>query len=376
MRLHRVVPILLVAVLPLLSPGPAQAASGWRVVTTQNPSDQANYLTAVAGVASNDVWTVGAWYRPSATPGTLAEHWDGSAWTVVSTPNATEGYNELYGLAPISTTDVWAVGYHNIANYGSEKSMALHWDGAAWTIVPTANIGPNANELKAVAGVARNDVWAVGFGASTSNEVGVPLAQHWNGRRWVLVHTPSLGAGFGGLNAVDAVSSNDVWAVGGHGGDTLVEHWDGAAWSVVASPNGARDESELYGVSALAADDVWAVGESSSRTGGDTLIEHWDGAAWSVVASPNGPKPFTAFSAVAAGSASDVWAVGAGSDLLGVTFRTFTAHWNGTSWTSVASPNPSPEYDFLQGVGMVPSAGAWAVGAADVDTLALRFPAG
>jgi len=325
---HRVAaPALLVAVLALVvASGPAQAASGWRVIPTQNPSDQANYLSAVAGVSASDVWAVGAWYRPIATPGTLAEHWDGASWSVVSTPNATDGYNELYGVAPISAADVWAVGYHNIANYGSEKTLALHWDGAAWTIVPTANIGPNASELKAVAGVAGNDVWAVGFGASTSNQVGVPLAQHWNGRRWALVRTPPLGAGFGGLNAVDAVSSRDVWAVGSHGGDTLIEHWDGTAWSVVSSPDGAT--------------------------------------------------PFTSLTSVAAGSGSDVWAVGATSDLLGVTFRTFTVHWNGTAWAVVASPNPSPEYDFLQGVGTVPGAGTWAVGAADVDTLALRFQTG
>jgi hypothetical protein len=378
MRLRRAAPVLLLAALPMLAPGAAEAAARWRVVPSPSPSDQANYLSAAAAVTAGDVWAVGAWYRShtTSTPGTLTEHWDGTAWTVVPSPNATDGYNELYGVAAVSSTDVWAVGYHNIANYGSEKTMALHWNGTNWALVPTANIGPNANELKAVAALARGDVWAVGFGASTNNQVGVALAQHWNGQRWSLTPTPSLGAGFAGLNGVDSAGPGDVWAVGSHGDDTLIEHWNGSAWSVVASPNGARPENELYAVSVVAPDDVWAVGESSGGSGSDTLIEHWDGSSWTVVPGPNGSKPFTSLTGVTAVGPSNVWAVGSTYEPLHAVFRTFTAHWDGATWTAVPSPNPSPEYDFLQGVTAVPGAGPWAVGAADVATLAMQIRAG
>jgi hypothetical protein len=348
------------------------AVGRWRQVPSPNPSDQANYLSALAPVAPNDVWAVGAWYRPSSTPGTLTEHWDGSNWSVVSSPNATGGYNELYGAAAVSSTDVWAVGYHNISAYGSEKTMALHWDGARWSIVQTRNMGPDANEFRAVAPVAANDVWAVGFGASTSGEVGRPLIEHWDGGRWSLVRAPNVGSGFGILNGVVALALDDVWAVGSHGDSTLIEHWNGRTWTVVPSPDGTRAESELYAVSASAPDDVWAVGDSYDNQGSDTLVEHWDGIEWSVVPSLDGPKPNTSlFGALAFGS-GDVWAVGSMYDPVPVDYRTFTEHWDGAAWTVVPSPNPGPLYDLLVGVAGFPGGAVWAVGEAYTRTLVVR----
>ena len=120
----------------------------------------------------------------------------------------------------------------------------------------------------------------------------------------------------------------------------------------------------------------WAVGESSSGNGSDTLIEHWDGSSWTVVPGPNGAKPFTSLTGVTAAGPSDVWAVGSTYDPVRVVFRTFTAHWDGAAWTAVSSPNPSREYDFLQGVTAVPGGEAWAVGAADIATLAMRIQTG
>jgi hypothetical protein len=72
--------------------------------------------------------------------------------------------------------------------------------------------------------------------------------------------------------------------VGGYrspsGSAVLIEHWDGSQWSLVAPP--AVGNSTLYGVDALASDDVWAVGGAH----GDSLVEHWDGTGWSVAPSP------------------------------------------------------------------------------------------
>ena len=57
----------------------------------------------------------------------LAEHWDGSAWTRIPTaPDADLG--ELYGVAAVASDDVWAVGYtpYSIA---SRRPLIQHWDG-------------------------------------------------------------------------------------------------------------------------------------------------------------------------------------------------------------------------------------------------------
>jgi hypothetical protein len=357
------------------SAGPAsaqRAGAGWTLVPSPSPSDQGSYLSDVVPISSTDVWAVGAAYRPTSTPGTLTEHWNGSVWTVVPSPNFNKGYNELYGVDAVSSTDAWAVGYHNIALYGSEKTMAMHWNGARWTIVPTRNLGQDANELLDVAALAPNDVWAVGFGASPSGDVAKPLIEHWNGTKWSLVRSPDVGSGFGVLNGIVAIAPDDIWAVGGRGDSTLVEHWDGATWTVVPSPNGTRTDSQLYAVTATGPDDVWATGESEDGQGSDTLVEHWDGSSWTVVPSVDGSKPFTTlYDAVALGP-DNVWAVGSSYDPIAVSYVTISEHWDGSSWTVVSTPNPGPIYDQLFGVAGTPGGDVWAVGQAYVETLTIR----
>jgi hypothetical protein len=361
----------LLPALALLWFGAASAlAAGptWTLAVSDNPSDQANYLTAASMLSGTDAWAVGAWYRPASTPGTLTEHWDGATWTAVPSPNATTGYNELYGVAAIATDDAWAVGYHNIANYGSEKSMALHWDGASWSIVRSANIGPNANILRGVAAVSSNDVWAVGLGNSTSNQSGRPLVEHWDGSAWSLAMTPKTGQAFAELEAVSVIAPNDVWAVGIAGGKTLTEHWNGSAWRIIPSPNGPGGRGGLTSVSATAPTDVWAVGASN----GKTLTEHWDGSAWKVVASPNGSLPTSSLAGVVALSSSDAWAIGQTENQLLVSIKTLTLHWDGSAWSVVASPNPGPEYNAVYGIDGLAGGDVWAVGNQDEQTLAMR----
>ena len=87
--------------------------SAWSVVSSPNAGTSHNYLNGVAAVSANDVWAVGYYVNGSNVDQTLVEHWNGSAWSVVSSPNAGTGDNDLYGVAAVSATDVWAVGYYN-----------------------------------------------------------------------------------------------------------------------------------------------------------------------------------------------------------------------------------------------------------------------
>jgi hypothetical protein len=218
-----------------------------------------------------------------------------------------------------------------------------------------------------VSAAAAGDVWAVGEGDSSDISTGVTLAMRWTGTRWRTASTPNDGSGANALYAVTAVSDTDVWAVGesdAHG--ALILHYDGAAWSIV--PNAAPPgDSALYSVAAASVGDVWAVGYA----GDHTLAEHWDGTRWAAVASPNGAEPASLLAGVAtAGPGSEVWSVGYTYDALTVAYRTLTERWNGSAWKLVASPNPDPDYDALQGVA-AGAGGIWAVGATGRRTLAL-----
>jgi hypothetical protein len=306
------------------------------------------------------------------TPGTLTEYWNGTTWRFVPSPNATDGYNELFGVDALSARNAWAVGYANIALYGSERTLILHWNGSSWRIVPSPNLGSNANILHDVDVVSPADAWAVGLGNSTSLNSGDPLIERWNGRRWSMVPSPDTGAGFAQLSGVAAVSPTDVWAVGARQGHTLVEHWDGTAWHIVPSPDGPGASSRLLAVAAVSSDDVWAVGSTNGPSASDVLVEHWNGTSWTVVAAPDGALPESVLTDVVALSATDVVAVGFTVDPLQANFRTLTEHFDGTSWRLIPSPNPSPEYNTTAGVSGLPGGAIWAVGSADEETLVLR----
>jgi len=79
------------------------------VVSSPNPGSLSNSLNAVAAISANDVWAVGD--SSSFTDAqTLIEHWNGSSWSVVSSPIS--HISTLLSATPISTNNVWAVGYY------------------------------------------------------------------------------------------------------------------------------------------------------------------------------------------------------------------------------------------------------------------------
>src|SRR4051812_36693404 len=64
------------------------------------------------------------------------------AWEVVSSPSVDGRNSGFGGLAVVSATDIWAVGTDSIG-VDDRNTLIEHWDGVAWTIVPSPN-GPNA----------------------------------------------------------------------------------------------------------------------------------------------------------------------------------------------------------------------------------------
>jgi hypothetical protein len=335
--------------------------AAWSVVSSPHPGIGNNYLYGVAAVSANDVWAVGYYGdRGGGNRGwTLVEHWDGSAWSVVSSPSPGTFGSYLYGVAAVSANDVWAVGYYD----GS--TLTEHWNGAAWSVASSPSPGTNGNDLRGVATIATNDVWAVGYYYSSTWQT---LVEHWNGTIWSVVSSPSPDTYGDYLNGVAAVAANDVWAVGYNaastgGHHTLTEHWNGSAWSVVSSPNPSTHDNYLNGVAAVSANDVWAVGYYGGSSGGpfQTLVEHWNGSAWSVVLSPSPSTTTNYLNGVAAVSASDVWAMGFSAASIGGN-QTLMEHWNGSAWSVVSSPNPGTSQNYLQGVAGASPNNVWAVG--------------
>jgi hypothetical protein len=340
----------------------------WNVVPSPNGSSSSG-LGGVAAVSATDVWAVGGNGSQMSGGQTLIEHWNGTSWSVVKSPNPGSIYNILGGVTAVSATNVWAVGYY-VNTTGLTQTLIEHWNGTHWSVVKSPSPAPGNNELFSVAAASAKNVWAVGF--STTNTTDHTLIEHWNGTRWGVVKSPNPGSSSDHLAGVAAVSARNVWAVGDSNtfGKTLVEHWNGTNWSVVKSPNPGSGGA-FTGVAALSASNVWAAGYKNNNGTIQTLVEHWNGTNWSVVKSPNIGK-YTNLWAITAVSATDVWAVGSygTSTIFDVTL---TERWNGTQWSIVKSPSPGSSSTQLVGVSAVSATDVWAVGHADNNTLTENF---
>ncbi|HKP51217.1 MAG TPA: S-layer homology domain-containing protein [Chloroflexia bacterium] len=196
--------------------------SQWTMVNSPNIGSLTNRLNGVAALSSGDVWAVGEYVVGSDGVVPMALHWNGASWSSMSMPQPGGYANNLFGVTAISANDVWAVGY-SYNDQGSTQTLIEHWNGAAWSIVTSPN--PGTSRLRGVSALTASDVWAVG---DFTNQ---PLALHWDGAQWGVVPSPSVGPSY--LTAVDMVSANDVWAVGNYyiGGSisqTLVERYGGS----------------------------------------------------------------------------------------------------------------------------------------------------
>lgn len=349
----------------------AKSSCSWQVVPAPTKGEGV-YLDTVASLTANDIWDAGL-YRTTGSSGlnkALIENWNGSQWSVIPSPNVGANGSNLNSIAAVSSNNAWAVGRYSDKNL-TQHALIERWNGTTWSLVSSPEPSQYGGGLEGITAVSANDIWAVGS-YYNNGSISYTLAEHWNGTKWSIVSTPDPQNNGNFLLAADAVSSNDVWAVGGSitstgATVTLVEHWDGTQWSVVNSPSPEAGYNILTGVSALSASNIWAVGSAYNhhRTSTKTLIEHWDGGQWSIVKSPNVLHAENTLVQVTALTATNVWAVGyilptpPGSGYQ----QTLIEHWDGTNWRIVNSPNPGSTNNVLNGVTHVPgSQQVWAVG--------------
>jgi hypothetical protein len=176
-----------------------------------------------------------------------------------------------FGVKAISPDDAWAVGNDGSGDPGT--TVAEHWDGQSWTIVPTPFLedGKSAqNTLTGVTATGPDDVWTSGYESNVNDtNFAEPYLLHWNGNRWTLVKVPNKGTEGSLLNDVTALSPTDIWAVGQSGQNngsilSLTEQFNGKTWTVVPSPDpgsvGNLKNNSLAGVSSPSAGTVFTGG--------------------------------------------------------------------------------------------------------------------
>jgi hypothetical protein len=241
-------------------------------------------LTGVSATSASNAWAVGSY--GAGPPRTLTLHWNGSSWKTVPCPNPRpfpKDSDFLSAVAAVSATDAWAVGAIASATSGPVTGLLLHWNGSAWTQVPTTSVTGAVSILAGVTATSASNAWVAGCACEGGPDGAI--TGRWNGKTWTKVST-GVNPVYSSLTAISAISASSAWAVGGYckancngtpDFTPLILRWNGTAWKTTANPAGSN--SSLVGVATASATSAWAVGSSAT---GDSLILHWNGSSWKV----------------------------------------------------------------------------------------------
>jgi sugar lactone lactonase YvrE len=304
----------------------------WSAQSMPSPEGaESTQLQAVSCSSSTSCTAVGE-YRTSVSKSlTLAERWNGTAWTIQSTPNpegATE--NPLLGVSCPSSTECIAVGAARKG--GTYSPLVERWNGTTWSIQTIAEEG---TILRSVSCTSSTSCTAAGESGADG------LAEHWNGTSWSAQSVPSpAGAVFVELEGVSCVSSTWCTAVGRYQAEksgnpaTLAEHWNGTSWAVQSMPT-ETGGSNLLGVSCFSSSVCSAVGYATKM-----LADYWNGTEWSIQSTPTPNEG--KLEAVSCSSA--ITCVSVGNDGL-----TQAERWTGTEWVIQSTPTVK-EYTYMDGV--------------------------
>jgi len=356
----------------LLGASPALAASSWTVVSVP-PTGQNASLAGVTSTSDSDAWAVGSQNGRAGTgvgAKPLIDHWNGTAWSQVATPPAPQSTASLAAVSASGPADAWAVG-RDQTNRSNFQPLAMHWNGTAWAVSPSAATALAGQIGDGVADISPTDAYAIGGGLGSAH---TGLVAQWNGTSWTRLTVPqpsndNLASNF---DAISADGPNDVWIVGTYEllvtpnemqNETYTLHWNGTAWSVVLmpleDPSNPNNEFLFNSIKANSPTDVWAVGESFNAAvpgSGTTLIEHWNGTAWSIVPSPSPGSAANLTGVTTSNAANNVWAVGYDTIPGTTQLQTLTLNWNGTAWATVASPNAGTGSSLLLSAATTPGA--------------------
>jgi len=313
-----------------------------QITPNPNPSLESSLGGGVSCASTSACMAVGSYYETGlfqAKP--LAERWNGTEWSIQSTPSPS-GAKEawLAGVSCASTTACTAVGRYENSS-GAEVPLAERWNGTEWSIQSTPSpSGATHSILSGVSCPSTTACKAVGRYHNSSGKE-VTLAERWNGTEWSIQSTPNPSGAYGSSLASVSCVTTVCTAVGQGGSGTLAERWNGTEWSLQSTPNpSGSSSSPLESVSCASSSACMAVGYADPSSGGAvTLAERWNGTEWSLQSTPNS-SGVNFLSGVSCSSPNQCVAVGeaegepAGGDEGGA----LAERWNGAEWSLQGVP--------------------------------------
>jgi hypothetical protein len=318
---------------------------------------------------------------------TLVERWNGKTWSIVAGPNPSGArYATLFGISCASATSCFAVGIQIKTGATANTALVERWNGKAWAIVATPSLSSSKTDSTYLNGVSCSSAtFCVATGslyvADKNGSVTAfkTVVEQWNGTKWSVVPTPAPPGSTGArLYAASCTSATACVAVGDQilkvrppgsfaaGPVTLTERWNGKTWSAVASPSPTIGSgATLLSVSCTSTTNCLAAGQYAEGDLGrpGLLTEHWNGKSWSLLASHPPNRAYSWLSSVSCAATTSCMATGyfSTSQFNAKGSKTLVERWNGTGFSLGSSPNAA-FYNILDGVSCVSATVCIAVG--------------
>jgi hypothetical protein len=218
----------------------------------------------------------------------ITAKWNGTTWSLLTTPSPTGSVNtDLVSVSCPAENSCTAVGgYDNDEGIFTGEAYAEHWNGSAWTIQTTPNPGSGIySGLNSVSCPTTTSCVAVGYWDQGLGTSPVPLAEQWNGSSWASTGAVlPAGAEAGETAYVSCASSTSACEAAGQfyaggGAASLAEGWNGTSWTVQSTPNpsGAVD-SYFDGISCSSSTACVADGSAFLSAGSTAFAESYSGS--------------------------------------------------------------------------------------------------
>ncbi len=177
----------------------------WTITPVADIDARYTTVADLLALSPTDAWAVGQMWDHA-----LVLHWDGDQWAQVASPR--DRATRLSALAAVASDDLWAVGttFADVDGNGPTQGVIEHWDGRAWNLVTLPALTPGT-ALASVSALGRDDVWVAGNTTRSDGSAYSRLLLHYDGSQWTMVRAPKSGPV---PSRIAASSDGRVWAIG------------------------------------------------------------------------------------------------------------------------------------------------------------------
>lgn len=211
---------------------------------------------------------------------TLIEHFDGTRWTIVPSPDPGTTGDVLYSVKAPGRNAAWAVG-EEYDDGPLDRALTLEWDGEKWTRSTGPGERRSTTRLLSLAADGAGNVYGAGEAETDFRRTAALSESASASQRWSIERNLQKGESDNHFYGIAADAMGTQWAVGAwfdpkNGRQfTLAERARaGEGWRILDSPSPLHGGDSLLGGVIAAGHDVWAVRAYDGPKAQKSLILH------------------------------------------------------------------------------------------------------